>query len=281
MKIAVTGGSGFIGKKLLEILVKNKNYKIINLYRNKRFNHPRVQNIKFDLNKKTKKYFYHNIGAPEYLIHLAWDKLDDYNSKIHKKILDKNIIFLKKFLNTSIKKIFIMGTCFEYGKRSGELKENFRTNPCNNYSKSKDKLQKEIFKIFKYKEPMVLWGRLFYVYGEGQNPRTLYGQINRSIKEKKEIFNMSQGDQTRDYLNINNVIKIIINILIKSNKSDVINICSGRPVSLKNLVRKWLKKKKYKMKVNFGYYKNSTNEAQNFWGSTHKLKKILKLNENF
>lgn len=277
MRIAVTGGSGFIGKNLLKVLVKNKKNKIINLYRNKKFNHSRVQNIKLDLNKKIKKYFYQDIGKPEYLIHLAWDKLDDYNSKTHKKTLEQNIIFLKKFLNTPIKKIFIMGTCFEYGKRDGELKENFKTNPCNNYSKSKDKLKKKLFKIFKHKGPIVLWGRLFYIYGEGQNPRTLYGQINRSIKEKKEIFNMSNGDQTRDYLNINNVIKIIINILIKSNKSDVINICSGRPVSLKNLVNKWLKKKKYKLKVNYGYYKNSNNEAQNFWGSNHKLKKILKI----
>ena len=281
MKIAVTGGSGFIGKKLLKVLVKNKNNKTINLYRNKKFNHPRVQNIKFDLNKKIHKYFYQDIGEPEYLIHLAWDKLDDYNSKIHKKMLEQNIFFLKNFLNSKIKKIFIMGTCFEYGKRSRELRERFKTNPCNNYSRSKDKLQQKLFKIFKYRGPIVLWGRLFYIYGEGQNPRTLYGQLNRSIKEKKEIFNMSNGDQTRDYLNINNVIKIVISILIKSNKSDVINICSGRPVSLKNLVKKWLKKKKYKLKVNYGYYKNSINEAQNFWGSTHKLKKILKSNENF
>ena len=135
-----------------------------------------------------------------------------------------------------------MGTCFEYGKRNGELKENLRANPGNNYSKSKDNLKKKLFKIFKYKEPIVIWGRLFYVYGEGQDPRTLYGQFIKSIKDKKKIFNMSKGDQTRDYLNVNNVIKIIIKILKKSNKSEVINICSGRPVSLKNLVKKWQKK---------------------------------------
>ena len=98
--------------------------------------------------------------------------------------------------------------------------------------------------MYKKKKPLILWGRLFYIYGEGQNPRTLYGQLNRSIKEKKEIFNMSQGDQTRDYLNINNVIKIIINILIKSNKSDEINLCSGNTVNLQDLENKWLKKKK-------------------------------------
>ena len=76
---------------------------------------------------------------------------------------------------------------------------------------------------------------------------------------------MSKGDQTTDYLNVNNVIKIIIKIL-KINKSDVINICSGRPVSLKNLVKNG--KKRSIAEINYGYYKNSINEVKKFWGST-------------
>ena len=243
MRIAVTGGNGFIGKYLLKFLIKEKKNKIIHLYRSKKFKHASVKNVKFDISKKIKKNLYQEIGSPEYLIHLAWDNLNNYESKSHIRTYTQNLKFFRKLHNCSLKKIFVMGTCFEYGKRNGELKESLRSNPGNNYSKSKDKLKKELFKIFKYKEPIVIWGRLFYVYGEGQDPRTLYGQFSKSIKDKKRIFNMSKGDQTRDYLNVNNVIKIIIKILKKSNKSDVINICSGRPVSLKNLVKKWQKKK--------------------------------------
>ena len=275
MRIAVTGGNGFIGKYLLKFLIKEKKNKIIHLYRSKKFKHASVKNVKFDISKKIKKNLYQEIGSPEYLIHLAWDNLNNYESKSHIRTYTQNLKFFRKLHNCSLKKIFVMGTCFEYGKRNGELKESLRSNPGNNYSKSKDRLKKELFKIFKYKEPIVIWGRLFYVYGEGQDPRTLYGQFSKSIKDKKKIFNMSKGDQTRDYLNVNTVIKIIIKILKKSDKSDVINICSGRPVSLKNLVKKWQKKKKYKLKFNYGYYKNSVNEAQKFWGSTKKLKKIL------
>lgn len=275
MRIAVTGGNGFIGKYLLKLLIKDKKNKIINLYRSKQFKNARIKNIKFDISKKIKKNLYQEIGSPEYLIHLAWDNLNDYDSKSHFKTYTQNLKFFRKLHNCSLKKIFVMGTCFEYGKRNGELKENLRSNPGNNYSKSKDKLKKKLFKIFKYKEPIVIWGRLFYVYGEGQNTRTLYGQFSKSIKDKKKIFNMSKGDQTRDYLNINDVIKIVVKILKKSHKSEVINICSGRPVSLKKLVNKWQKKKKFKLNVNYGYYKNSVNEAENFWGSTNKLKKIL------
>lgn len=275
MRIAVTGGNGFIGKYLIKFLIKDKKNKIIHLYRSKQIKHARIKNVKFDISKKIKKNVYKEIGSSEYLIHLAWDNLNNYNSKSHLGTYTQNIKFFRNLHSYSLKKIFVMGTCFEYGKRNGELKENLRANPGNNYSKSKHNLKKKLFKIFKYKEPIVIWGRLFYIYGEDQDPRTLYGQFSKSIKDKKKIFNMSKGDQTRDYLNVNTVIKIIIKILKKSDKSDVINICSGRPVSLKNLVKKWQKKKKYKLKFNYGYYKNSVNEAQKFWGSTKKLKKIL------
>ena len=281
MKIAVTGGGGFIGQNLLKNLVKDKKNIIINLYKNHKFNHPRVQNIKFDINKKLNKNFYHRIGEPEYIIHLAWEKLDDYNSKIHLKTLKNNIIFFKNFLNSPIKKIFIMGTCFEYGNRNGELKESFKTNPSNNYSVSKDRLRKFLFNLFKKKKTILLWGRLFYVFGEGQNPRTLYGQINKTIKNKKKIFYISKENPIRDYLEVSNVAKIMIDIIKKTNKSEIINICSGRPVSLKKLINRWLKKKKYKLKINYGYLNHSINEAKNFWGNSNKLKKILNSNENY
>ena len=281
MKIAITGGSGFIGQRLLKILIKDKKNIIINLYKNQKFNHPRVQNIKFDINKKLKKNFYHRIGSPEYLIHLAWEKLDDYNSKIHLKMLKKNINFFKSFFNSQIKKIFIMGTCFEYGKRSGELRENFKTKPSNIYSISKDKLRKFLFNHFNKRKTIVLWGRLFYVFGEGQNSRTLYGQINQTIKNKNKNFNIPKNNPTKDYLEVNNVAKIILSIIKKSNKSEVINICSGRPVSLKKLINSWLKKKNYKLKINYGYSNNSNNEFKNFWGNSDKLKKILNSNENY
>ena len=88
---------------------------------------------------------------------------------------------------------------------------------------------------------------------------------------------MSKGDQKRDYLKINNVVDIIINILKKSNKSEVINICSGKPVSLKILVNNWLKKIKYKLKINYGYYNYSKNEAKFFWGNSDRLNRILKI----
>ena len=276
MKIAVTGGSGFIGRNFINYIQKKKNVDIVNIYNKNNLKHPRVKNIKLDLNKKIDKNIFIKLGRPEYLIHLAWSELDNYDSKTHFKTYRNHLNFIKKFKNTNIKKIFILGTCSEYGKRNGELRESFKSKPLNNYAKSKDRLRNSLQKYFSKDKIVILWGRLFYVFGEGQNERTLFGQINNAITMKKKYFNMSKGNQIRDYLDVKDVAKLLFRVLESTKKTTIINICSGKPISLKNLIKKWLKKRKSKLNIKYGYYRNSKKEADRFWGSVTKLKKITK-----
>ena len=131
-------------------------------------------------------------------------------AKLILKLIVNHLNFLKKFKNTNIKKIFILGTCSEYGKRNGELRESFKSKPLNNYAKSKDRLRNSLQKYFSKDKIVILWGRLFYVFGEGQNERTLFGQINNAITMKKKYFNMSKGNQIRDYLDVKDVAKLLL-----------------------------------------------------------------------
>ena len=72
MRIAVTGGNGFIGN--ITVLIKEKN-KIIHLYRSKN-KHASVKNVKFDISK-IKKFISRNwitrlFNSP------TWDNLNNY-----------------------------------------------------------------------------------------------------------------------------------------------------------------------------------------------------------
>lgn len=277
MIIAITGGSGFIGKKVIKILLKLKHLQIINLYRKKKINHKRIKNIKFDFHKLNND-FYDKIGDIDILIHLAWDNLDNHNSLKHINTYKKNFDFLKRFISKKIKKIFIMGTCFEYGKKKeGMLKENYNTYPCNNYAISKDMLRKSLFKITKKNNvTKIIWGRLFYLYGDNQQKKTLYGSLKSAINKSHKEFNMSPGDQKRDYLHVDDVAMYTMLLALYYKRNAIINICSGKGVKLLNIVEKWIKNFKSKIKINLGYYNYSNNEPKNFWGSDDKLSHFLK-----
>ena len=81
----------------------------------------------------------------------------------------------------------------------------------------------------------------------------------------EEYFNMSGGEQIRDYLDVKEVVQLILNASIKK-PNGVYNICSGNPISIKQLVENYLTTNNKKIKLNLGFYSYPDYEPMNFWG---------------
>ena len=78
------------------------------------------------------------------------------------------------------------------------------------------------------------------MYGEGQNKNSLLSQLDIAIKKDEGKFNMSKGEQLRDYLPIEDVVQQLVD-LYESGKCGTFNICSGNPISVRHLVEKQVK----------------------------------------
>ena len=87
---------------------------------------------------------------------------------------------------------------------------------------------------------------------------------------------MSKGDQLRDYLPVEKVADYIVQISLQNKITGVINCCSGEPVSIEELVKNHLKKRKKSIKLNLGYYDYPDYESMAFWGDTKKLNTIIR-----
>ena len=92
----------------------------------------------------------------------------------------------------------------------------------------------------------------------------------------KKRFNMTAGEQLRDYLPVEKVAEYIVKISLQNKVRGIINCCSGKPISIKKLVENYMINKKNKIELNFGYYPYTDWEPMVFWGDTAKLNKILK-----
>jgi len=119
------------------------------------------------------------------------------------------------------------------------------------------------------------WIRLFYLYGDGQNENSLFGQLEKAIRNKESVFNMSGGEQLRDYLPVDKASEYIVKISLSSKEQKIINCCSGIPISVRKLVETYLSSRKIKMELNLGYYSYPDYEPLAFWGDNSKLKNIL------
>jgi dTDP-6-deoxy-L-talose 4-dehydrogenase (NAD+) len=80
------------------------------------------------------------------------------------------------------------------------------------------------------------WCRLFYLYGEGEDGRRLVPYL-RSRLQAGLPAELSSGTQVRDYLDVREAADMIIDVALGSRKGPV-NICSGEPVTVRELAER-------------------------------------------
>ena len=273
MKIALTGASGFIGRHVLAQLQKHP-IEIIAITRNA--SHlsdfkSAARIVEMDICKPDPDCFVH-LGCPDVLLHLAWDGLPNYKSLHHFETeLPSQYQFLKCMIQSGLQSVLAIGTCFEYGMQSGALVESLPTRPNNPYGYAKDALRLQL-QFLKAAQPFNLtWARLFYLYGSGQPDSSLYPKLMQAILHKDETFDMSGGEQLRDYLPVAEVARILVALALKPRDMGVLNVCSGVPVSVRHMVEKWRQANHSNIRLNLGYYPYPDYEPMAFWGDRQKL----------
>ncbi|MDO8412501.1 MAG: NAD-dependent epimerase/dehydratase family protein [Gallionellaceae bacterium] len=274
MKIAVTGASGFVGQHVLVELLRHK-IEIVAVTRDAaRLSgvSPSVKVIEMNIAHPTPDCFEH-MGSPDVLIHLAWDGLPNYKSLHHFETeLPRQYAFLKAMVEAGLPALLVTGTCFEYGMQSGPLSENMPTKPGNPYGYAKDTLRQQL-ELLKSSKPFNLtWARLFYMYGSGQPNTSLYPKLKEAALRGDKVFNMSGGEQLRDYLPVTEVARQIVRLAVSGGDVGIINICSGKPISVRNLVEQWLRENSWEIEFNFGYYPYPDYEPMAFWGDTSLMR---------
>lgn len=276
-KVLVTGATGFIGNYLIQLLLA-KGYQVIatssNLFTaEKKPWFSKVQFIELDFNKMQDEVnYFEYFDNPDFLFHLAWEGLPNYNDEFHvKENLPKHVRFLSNLIKNGLKDLLVTGTCFEYGLIEGCLDETLDTKPITQYGIAKDELCKYLQSLSKEKNVQFKWARLFYIFGEGQNEHSLYAQLKKAIREKQNVFNMSGGEQIRDFLEINKVVELLCSIGLQDKMNGVFNCCSGNPIKVLNFVNNIIKKEEAQIDLNVGYYPYSVYEPFHFWGATKKI----------
>ena len=282
IKVAVTGASGFIGQHVLNYL-NNLSVDVVAITRLKHANLPKLVNglwVEFDLQNPPENMF-SLMGNPDVLIHLAWQGLPNYKSLHHfESELPVQYDFLSTLIKEGLQSIVVVGTCFEYGMQSNSLSEKLNTNPSNPYGFAKDCLRKQLEFLKTQYNFKLTWARLFYLYGDGQSDSSIYPQLKRAIQNSEIKFDMSEGKQLRDYLPVEKVAKYLIDLALLKKDIGVVNVCSGVPISVRDLVENWLDENNWSIELNLGFYPYPNYEPMNFWGDNTYLNKLINSTNN-
>lgn len=279
MKILVTGASGFIGKYVLNEVLKTPHTVMItgrtrptNIQLSERFIYKQLDLNNIDTNINYFAYF----NQPDIAIHLAWQGLPNYTKLFHfEENLFNHYRFLKNLVTNGLTALTVTGTCFEYGMQQGKLSEEMPSLPDNAYALAKYTLYRFLTELKKGTAFNLTWLRLFYMYGTGQSANSLFSQLTAALERGDASFNMSGGEQVRDFLPVEKVAQMITTLALQKKDTGIVNCCSGHPVKVKDWVSQFVKANNQQIDLNLGYYPYAAYEPMEFWGSTEKLNSLI------
>jgi dTDP-6-deoxy-L-talose 4-dehydrogenase (NAD+) len=272
--IAVTGASGFIGRHVLTEL-GSRSISVAAVSRTT----PETTVLQghrlviADLGHPPADLF-EQMGSPSTLVHLAWGGLPNFRSATH---LDDELPLQRAFLHTMIdagvRHVVVAGTCLEYGMQSGQLDEEMPACPVVSYAKAKDELRRGLELAVKRGQHELTWARLFYTYGAGQAPKSLYSQLRAAVARGDATIDMSGGEQVRDYLPVEEVASALVDLTLLPG-CGVVNVCSGRPTTVRDLVESWITENQWPIEPRYGVLPYVDYEAMAFWGDPTKLERV-------
>lgn len=281
MKILVSGAGGFVGSHLVPLLLE-QGHAVTALGRDParvaaRPWGARVAFVACDIRQPLdgNAAALAALAGHDAAVHLAWQGLPNYQALFHfEDNLPADYRFLKALLGLGVRQLLVAGTCFEYGMQEGRLHEGLPAAPANPYALAKDSLRRQLQALQAAQPYTLQWARLFYMHGPGQAPNSLLAQLDRAIDAGAAHFDMSGGEQLRDYLPVQEVARKLALLLAHPACGGVVNVCSGAPVSVRRLAEQHVARRGAAIRLNLGHYPYPAHEPMAFWGDPGRLAQL-------
>lgn len=278
MNILIIGGSGFIGKHLINNFCKQKKYKVFNLdilnFKNPNVTKNYIGDIK-DLNFIKKCI---NETQPDLIYYLV-SFFSFNNIEISTNSIKNSLICLENLFKNLVKKqrVVFIGSSAQYGKvpiSFQPVTENCGFFPVSPYGVFKIFEEYEIRRLANRYNIDVVGARVFNVTGPGEPSRLVGGSIISQLK-KNNTIKMGNLMSRRDFLDVRDVVIALVFIGTKGKSNETYNVCSGKSISIKNYLDLIINELRIKPIITIDQNKVGPSDIKDLVGDNTKMIKEL------
>ncbi|MGJ1294381.1 NAD-dependent epimerase/dehydratase family protein [Sphingobacterium spiritivorum] len=206
MKIVIVGGSGFVGTRLIDLLLQTTGYEIVNVDKNKSTN---FADITILANILDREKLYDHLSGADIVILLASEHRDDVSPV--SLYYDVNVQGMRNTLDAmqynGIKRIIFTSSVAIYGLDKANPDESFSADPFNHYGKSKWQAEKVLQEWYKsYPDWNINIVRPTVIFGEG-NRGNVYNLLHQIASGKFMMIGRGNNQKSMSY--IGNIIAFI------------------------------------------------------------------------
>ncbi len=295
-KIIVTGGLGFIGSNLIELLLKN-NFFVINIdkatyssnpYNVKEFrNSKKYKFIKLDINNKKFKnllFKYKPLGIFNLAAETHVDRsIDNPNSFIQSNIvgvynlLESFKIFSKKYKS----RLIHISTDEVYGDvLNGRTSERYPYQPSSPYAASKAASDHLVSSYVRTYNLEAIITNCSNNYGPKQHPEKLIPKLIYNILNNNSLPIYGKGTNSREWIYVKDHCEALLKVFLKGKQGHFYNIGSNKNLNNLEVTKKLLNESKKIIKlgnkVKIKFIKDRPGHDMRYALNSNKIKSELK-----
>ncbi len=172
------------------------------------------------------------------VIHAAWyaEPGQYLQSPKNQECLAGTLRLAEGAAQVKVRRFVGIGTCFEYDLNADRLSIETPLKPSTPYAQAKVAAFNALLASLPRQGVAFAWCRLFYLYGEGEDSRRLVSYVRDRLRAG-EPAELSSGSQIRDFLDVCEAGRMIVDVALGSRKGPV-NICSGKPITVRELAER-------------------------------------------
>lgn len=280
-KVILTGANGFIGRHSIPFLIE-KNYEVHAIFNSTKSEFKDFEdsnNLEWHkcnlLDSKEQMKLFIDI-QPIYLLHFAWYTAprEYWSSTENLRWVQASIDLLMNFEKNGGERTVMAGTCAEYDWNYWYLSENVTPlKPTTLYGTCKNSLMDIVSQFSNKTGISYAWGRIFYLYGPFENYLRMVPYVINSLSSHR-YANCTDGNQIRDFLYVKDVASAFVELL-DSNIEGPINIASGEPITLKEIILKIANEFEGQDLIKFGAIESSNIDPSILLANIDRLKNEL------